>query len=89
MKVTQARTTLAIHDEAESTRLLMTDREALQLRVSELEVVNKRLTDMLWGRRSERRTDNPQSPLLKFGDDDPSVTGASSAASSADGCPTG
>ena len=67
---------------AESTRVMMTDREALQLRVSELEVVNKRLTDMLWGRRSERRTDNSQSPLLKFGDDDPSVTGASSAASS-------
>lgn len=67
---------------AESTRLLMTDREALQLRVSELEATNKRLVDMLWGRRSERRTDNPQSPLLKFGDDDTSVPEAASETSS-------
>jgi len=71
---------------AKSTRVMMTDREALQLRVSELEAVNQRLTDMLWGRRTERRTGASQSPLLNFGDDDvsddTSVPGTASEASS-------
>lgn len=67
---------------AESTRVMMTDREALQLRVAELDAANKRLIDMLWGRRSERRTDTSLSPLLKFGDDTTSLTGDSNEPSS-------
>ena len=59
---------------AESTKVMMTDRDSLKLRVIELEAANKRLTDMLWGRRSERRTDISRSPLLDFGDDTTSLT---------------
>ena len=53
---------------AESTRVMMADREKMRERISELEAVNRRLTDMLWGRRSERRTEST-SPPLNFGDD--------------------
>ena len=53
---------------AESTRVMMADREKMRERISELESVNGRLTDMLWARRSERRTES-RSPLLNFGDD--------------------
>ena len=53
---------------AESTRVMMADREKMRERISELEAVNRRLTDMLWGRRSERRTES-SSPPLNFGDD--------------------
>jgi transposase len=38
----------------------------LQKRVAELEVANKRLVDMLWGRRSERRSDSPDQMQLAF-----------------------
>lgn len=60
----------------ESTRVMMGDREKMKERIAELESVNQRLTDMLWGRRSERRTGST-SPLLKFGDD-PLVEAAAS-----------
>ena len=53
---------------AESTRVMMADREKMRERVAELEAINRRLTDMLWSRRSERRTGS-KSPLLNFGDD--------------------
>lgn len=45
------------------------ERDAHKLKVAELEACNKKLTDMLWGRRSERRLDITNSPLLDFGDD--------------------
>ena len=48
---------------------VIADRDALKQKVLELEAVNKRLTDMLWGRRSERRLDLSTTPLLNFGDD--------------------
>ena len=48
---------------------VVAERDALKLKVAELEAVNKKLTDMLWGRRSERRVDVSISPLLDFGDD--------------------
>lgn len=44
------------HSLANATGTLTTDREALKLRVVELEAMVNRLTNMLWGRRSERRT---------------------------------
>jgi hypothetical protein len=53
---------------AESTRVMMADREKMRERIAELEAVNQRLTDMLWGRRSERRAES-KSPPLNFGDD--------------------
>lgn len=53
---------------AESTRVMMADRDQLRQRITELEAVNQRLTDMLWGRRSERRTQS-STPPLNFGDD--------------------
>jgi hypothetical protein len=59
----------------------ITDRDALKQKVLELEAVNKRLTDMLWGRRSERRVDISMSPLLDFGDDAQGPSEASSEAS--------
>lgn len=54
----------------EATRVLTADRDTLQLRAIELEAANKRLTDMLWGRRCERRADFGGSPLLDFNADD-------------------
>ena len=62
----------------DSTHVLMADRDALKLRVAELEATNKRLVDMLWGRRSERRTDVSMSPSLNFGDDPVDATDESS-----------
>jgi hypothetical protein len=47
---------------------LVAERDALKQKVVELEAVNKKLTDMLWGRRSERRVGSSISPLLDFGD---------------------
>ena len=47
-----------------STQTLMKDRELLERRMAELEAINKRLTDMLWGRRTERRDVNPDQLLL-------------------------
>jgi len=54
---------------SEATHALTNDRDALKLRNAELEAINRRLTDMLWGRRSERRTHSSATPLLNFGDD--------------------
>ena len=58
---------------------LVAERDAFKQKVLELEAVNKKLTDMLWGRRSERRIDISVSPLLDFGDDAQSLAEASSA----------
>jgi len=54
-----------------STQTLMADREQLQRRVAELEAINQRLVDMLWGRRSERREFSPDQLLLDFPDEAP------------------
>jgi transposase len=56
-----------------STQTLIEDRDKLQRRVDELETVNRRLVDMLWGRRSERRVPSPDQLSLDFGDDPPST----------------
>jgi transposase len=45
------------------------ERDALQKRVAELEAVNRRLVDMLWGRRSERRVESSDQQQLDFGDE--------------------
>ena len=50
-----------------STQTLIDDRDKLQRRVDELEAINKRLVDMLWGRRSERRFFSPDQLDLNFG----------------------
>jgi transposase len=50
----------------ETTRAIVGERDLLQKRVAELEVVNKRLVDMLWGRRTERRSDSPDQMQLPF-----------------------
>jgi transposase len=52
----------------EATRTLSQEREALKQRVAELESMNRRLVDMLWGRRSERRSESPDQQQLDFGD---------------------
>jgi transposase len=50
----------------DATRVLVGERDLLQKRVTELEVINKRLVDMIWGRRSERRNDSPDQMQLAF-----------------------
>ena len=55
----------------DATQVLMRDRDALRQRVAELEAANQRLVDMLWGRRSERRTESPDQRHLNFGDEPP------------------
>jgi len=52
----------------EATRALSQERDALKQRVAELEAMNRRLVDMLWGRRSERRSESPDQQHLDFGD---------------------
>ena len=52
-----------------ATQVLMRDRDSLQQRVAELEAANKRLVDMLWSRRSERRTESPDQRHLSFVED--------------------
>ena len=42
---------------AQTINSTLSDRDAPKLKVIELEAINKRLTDMLWGHRSERRID--------------------------------
>jgi phosphoenolpyruvate-protein kinase (PTS system EI component) len=42
-----------------ATQTLIADRDQLANRVQELEAITKRLTDMLWGRRSEQRGFDP------------------------------
>ncbi|MHB8970755.1 MAG: IS66 family transposase [Pirellulaceae bacterium] len=64
------------HDHAAlvtSTQTLMADREQRQLRVAELEAINQRLVDMLWGRRSERRACSPDQLLLNFPEETPLI----------------
>jgi len=53
----------------DATRVITEDRDVLRRRVAELEAVNNRLVDMLWGRRSERRSDSPGQQHLDFGDE--------------------
>jgi transposase len=50
----------------DATRVLIGERDLLKKRVAELEAVNKRLVDMVWGRRSERRSDSPDQMQLAF-----------------------
>jgi transposase len=58
---------------AETTRAVVGERDLLKKRVAELEVANKRLVDMLWGRRSERRNDSPDQMQLAFAVEPPSA----------------
>lgn len=53
----------------DATRTITEERDALRQRVAELEAANNRLTDMLWGRRSERRSESPNQRHLDFGDE--------------------
>jgi transposase len=52
----------------DATRIITDERNSLRQRVAELEAANNRLTDMLWGRRSERRSESPDQRQLDFGD---------------------
>jgi transposase len=52
----------------DATRVITSERDAFRQRVTELEAANNRLVDMLWGRRSERRSESPGQQHLKFGD---------------------
>ena len=54
----------------DATRIIITERDVLRQRVVELEAANRRLVDMLWGRRSERRSASPAQRHLSF-DDEP------------------
>ena len=67
---------------AESTKVMMADRDSLKQRVLELEAANKRLTDMLWGRRSERRSDAGLTPLFDLSEEPTDPTGDTQASSS-------
>ena len=53
----------------DATRIITGDRDALRQRVAELEAANNRLVDMLWGRRSERRSESPDQQHLDFADE--------------------
>jgi transposase len=53
----------------DATRIITAERDGLRQRVTELEAANKRLVDMLWGRRSERRSESPDQQHLDFGDE--------------------
>ena len=67
---------LSVHQSLlSSVETLMADRQRLEQRVAELEAINKRLTDMLWGRRSERRTTSPGQLSLDFGVDPQAALG--------------
>ena len=55
----------------DATRIVTGERDIFQKRAAELEAVNKRLVDMLWGRRSERRSDSPDQMRLAFAVDPP------------------
>src|SRR5690606_31524114 len=50
----------------ETTHKVAEERDRLQQRIEELEAINKRLTDMLWGRRSERRIESAGQFKLPF-----------------------
>lgn len=62
---------------AQSINSVIAERDVLKQQVAELEAPNRKLTDMLWGRRSERRLDASMSLLLDFGDDLRSLSTAS------------
>ena len=53
----------------DATRVITSNHESLLQRLAELEASNRRLIDMLWGRRTERRKDSPDQQHLPFGDD--------------------
>ena len=53
----------------DATQVLLRDRDSLRQRVAELEAAQQRLVDMLWGRRSERRTESPGQQHLNFGEE--------------------
>jgi len=62
------------HDHAalvEATQKLMADRDQLQRHEAQLEAINNRLVDMLWGRRTERREYSPDQMLLDFAEEPP------------------
>jgi len=48
----------------DAAHVLEEDRKALQEKIAELEAANQRLTDLVWGRRSERREEHPDQPTL-------------------------
>ena len=52
----------------DATRVVTAERDALRERGAELEAMNRRLVDMLWGRRSERRSESPDQRRMDFGD---------------------
>jgi transposase len=54
---------------AAATQVIIGERDTLRQRVAELDASNKRLIDMLWGRRSERRGESSDQRHLNFGDD--------------------
>jgi len=58
---------------AETTRAIVGERDLLRNRAAELEVANKRLVDMHWGRRSERRSDSPDQMQLRFAAEPPAA----------------
>ena len=53
----------------DATRTITGERDLLRQRVAELEATNRRLVDMLWGRRSERRSESADQQHLHFGDE--------------------
>ena len=53
----------------DATRTVTAERDAMRQRVTELEAANRRLVDMLWGRRSERRSESADQQHLDFGDE--------------------
>jgi hypothetical protein len=55
-----------------STQTMVADRDRRQRRVAELEAANNKLTNMLWGHRSERRVDDGQLSLWDQEDPKPS-----------------
>ena len=57
----------------DATRIITAERDTLRQRVAELEAANRRLVDMLWGRRSERRNESPDQLHLGFDADPPSA----------------
>ena len=59
----------ALSHTIDATRIITDERNTLRQRVAELEAANNRLVDMLWGRRSERRSESPDQQQLDFGDE--------------------
>lgn len=64
MERDQARAELSTLTDA--ARTVQEDREKLRGKVSELQAAVNRLTDMLWGRRSEKRPDSNQQTLFEL-----------------------